>query len=81
MKIETKYEIGTHIWVVYKNNEEVNVYDDYIINILINGDKELVYSTKETYEELSEDEIILFEDTKSLVSKIKKLMEEIRSSE
>ena len=30
MTIQTKYEIGQHVWVVYENNKEVCVYDDYI---------------------------------------------------
>lgn len=42
MKIETKYEIGDHIWVVYKHEGEVYVYDDQIVNIVINEDKELI---------------------------------------
>lgn len=34
MKIETKYEIGDHIWVVYKHEGEVYVYDDQIVILL-----------------------------------------------
>ena len=51
MKIETKYEIGDHIWVVYKHEGEVYVYDDQIVNIVINEDKELIYSLNKCYED------------------------------
>lgn len=81
MKIETKYEIGAHIWFVYAHEGEVHVYDDYIGDITINLDKELVYYTREAYEELYEDDIILYEDTEALVNRIKKVMDGIRESE
>lgn len=77
MKIETKYEIGAHIWFVYGHNGEVHVFDDYIDEITINPDKELVYYTREACEGLCEDDIVLYEDTEALVDKIKKLTEEI----
>lgn len=81
MKIETKYEIGTRIWLVYGHDGEVRVYDDYIGDITINSDKELVYYTGEAYEELYEDDIILYKDTEALVNRIKKVMDGIRESE
>lgn len=81
MKIETKYEIGDHIWVVYKHEGEVQVYDDRIVNILINEDKELIYSPKEGYEEFYEDDIILYDDLIGLGNRVKKLMNEIREDE
>ena len=81
MDIKTKYEIGQHIWVVYRANKEVCVYDDYIVNISIDENKELVYCTKETYEELKEKEIILYEELDKLGEEVKKLMQEIRNKE
>ena len=35
MKIETKYEIGQRIWIVYEYEGEVNVFDDIIEEIII----------------------------------------------
>lgn len=81
MDIKTKYEIGQHIWVVYTGNKEVCVYDDYIVNILIDENKEIVYCIKETYEELKEKEIILYEELDKLGEEVKKLMQEIRNKE
>ena len=81
MKIETKYEVGTHIWIIYKRGGEVQVFDDYIVNIVINEDKELIYMPTEGYEEFKEDDIILYEDLVGLANKIKELMGEIRESE
>ena len=71
MKIETKYEIGDHIWVVYKHEGEVYVYDDQIVNIVINKDKELIYSLNKCYEEFYEDEIISYEDLMGLANRVK----------
>ena len=79
MKIETKYEIGQHVWVVYENNKEVCVYDDYISYISIEDG--LVYGMKEGYSEASEEEIILYDEADKLVDKIKKIMQEIREKE
>ena len=80
MTIKTKYEIGQHIWIVYEHRNEVHVYDDYISNIVIDDDG-IMYSSKETYEEYKEEEIILYEETEKLIEKIKKLMQEIREKE
>lgn len=83
MKIETKYEIGQHIWVVSKINggmPEVSVYDDYIEDIVIDKNG-YTYATGDTYQEYKEDELILYEDTNKLVKKIKELLKEIAEEE
>ena len=46
MKIETKYDVGQHIWVVYRANQEVSVYDDYIATIVQDKDN-YYYCTQE----------------------------------
>ena len=48
MKIETKYEIGQHIWIVYENRGEVSVYDTEIVSI--GYDNRLYYLTNECNE-------------------------------
>ena len=35
MKIETKFNIGDRVWVVYEYDSEIRVYSDYIKEILI----------------------------------------------
>lgn len=79
MKLETKYEVGQHIWIIYENRGEVCIYDDYIG--WITYEDELRYATKETYTEVIEEDIILYEDTDKLINRIKELMQEIREKE
>ena len=59
MKIETKYEIGQHIWVVSKINggmPEVSVCDDYIEDIVIDKNG-YTYAAGDIYTEYKEDEM------------------------
>ena len=71
MKIKTKYEVGTHIWVVYEHRKTACVYDTHIVSIIYNVDG-LVYMTEEC-NEIKEEEIILYEDEKTLVKRIKEI--------
>lgn len=80
MKIETKYEIGQHIWIVYEYKGEVHVYEDEVMEICLTK-KGIVYFPKFDGDELEESEIILYEDTEKLVNKIKEVMEEIKKNE
>ena len=75
MNIKTKYEVGQHIWFIYEHGGEVHVYDDYISSI--GWEDHLFYLTKDSCEELKEEEIILYEET----DKIKELMKKIRERE
>ena len=81
MTIKTKYEIGTHIWFVYENRGEVHVYNDYIDNIVIDNNKQLLYVSKCAYEEFKEEDIILYEELDKMAEKVKQLMQEIREKE
>lgn len=76
MKIETKYNIGDHIWVVYEDRMSVGVYDEYITEIAIDKDNEIVYYAKNA-EEIKENDAILYDETDKLVAKIQELMKEI----
>ena len=79
MNIKTKYEIGTHIWVVYKDSGVVSIYDDYIGWIAY--EDYLYYGLKETCNDINEEDIVLYEETDKLAEKIKQLMLEIREKE
>lgn len=79
MKIETKYNVGDRIWVVYETKGEVCVYDDFIGWITYEND--LFYTTKESCADRKEDEIILYDDEEGLLAKIKELMQEIHERE
>lgn len=80
MVIQTKYEIGQRVWVVYEHQGEVCVYDDYIDEICI-GENGLYYMLKEACIDRAEEDIVLYEDTDKLVEKIKQIMQEIREKE
>ena len=80
MKIQTKYEIGDRVWIIYENKGEVCVYDDYIDEIFVN-DEGINYMLREACIDGKEENIILYEDTDKLVEKIKRIMQEIREKE
>ena len=81
MKLETKYEIGQKIWIVYSNNGEVCIYDDTIAEIAITTDKKLCYITDTDGVELKEEEIIPYGGTVKLLFKIMETMKKIHEEE
>lgn len=81
MKIESKYNIGDHIWVVYKERIEVHIFEDYISGISIEEDGKIFYYLKNTYEDIKEDEMILYDETDKLIAKIQELMKSINERE
>lgn len=80
MTIQTKYEIGQRVWIVYENRGEACVYDDYIDEIFVN-DEGINYMLREACIDGKEENIIPYEDTDKLVEKIKQIMEDIRKKE
>lgn len=80
MIIQTKYEIGQRVWVVYEHRGEVCVHDDYIEETCVN-EEGICYMLKEACIEGKEEDIVLYEDTDKLVEKIKAIMEDIREKE
>lgn len=80
MKIQTKYEIGDKVWIVYENRGEACIYDDYIGEIFVN-DEGINYMLREACIDGKEENIIPYEDTDKLVEKIKQIMEDIRKKE
>lgn len=80
MFIQTKYEIGQKVWIVYENRGEACVYDDYIDEIFVN-DEGINYMLREACIDGKEENIIPYEDTDKLVEKIKQIMEDIRKKE
>ena len=79
MKINTKYEIGQHVWHIYENKGEVCVFDDFIGWITIEDD--MYYTLKESSVDVKEEDIIIYEDTDTLLKKIVTIMEDIREKE
>lgn len=80
MTIQTKYEIGQRVWVVYENQGEACVYDDYIEEACVNNDG-LFYILKEACIDAKEENIVLYEETDKLVERIKQVMKEVRERE
>lgn len=80
MFIQSKYEIGQRVWVIYRHKSEVCVYDDYIIEICV-GKDELCYMLRDYCDDVSEENIIPYEETDKLVEKIKQIAEEIKNEE
>ena len=80
MIIQTKYEIGQKVWIVYKNKSEVCICDDYIEEICTNNDG-LYYIIKEACIDIAEEDIVLYEETDRLVEKIKQTMKDVREKE
>lgn len=80
MTIQTKYEIGQRVWIIYEHQGEACVYDDYIDEICI-GENGVYYMIKEAGIDRNEEQIILYEDTDKLVEKIKQTMQKIRKKE
>lgn len=73
MKIETKYNIGDYIWYVYMDEGEVHIFDDYIVEIVINNN-DIVYICEEACDEIKQDNVVLYEDMEGLYNSIKKLL-------
>ena len=82
MKIETKYNIGDKVWIVYEGDfyNEVSIYTDTIIEVTFyeNG---LVYNFENYPDELKEDEIILYDEKDKLLQKIEELTNKINERE
>ena len=80
MFIQTKYEIGQRVWIVYENKGEVCIYDDTIAEIGVD-DKRIYYILENACIDIGEEGIVLYEDTDKLVEKIKEIMKDIRKKE
>ena len=79
MQINTKYEVGQHVWHIYENKGEVCVFDDFIGWITIEDN--MYYTLKESSADVIEEDIILYEDTDTLKNRIIEIMKDIRKKE
>lgn len=76
MQINTKYDIGTHIWIVAINLKggELYVFDTYIVAISIDKDGIIYLADSENFFEVKEEDIILYDDKDKLYEVIKTKM-------
>lgn len=79
MKIETEYNIGDKVWVVYEGKGEVSVYSDIIDSIVGTSEGVRIWLKESCDCDLTEDDIILYEDTEALVDKIMELDNKINN--
>ena len=79
MKIETKYNIGDRVWIVYESQGEVCVYDTEILEIGYDKDG-INYYTKEC-NDYEEDFLIPYNKKEELLKRIETLMNEIHLRE
>lgn len=84
MLIDTKYNIGDRVWVVYEQNiytdsykgpaGEITVFLDKIVGIIIDENKKVLYEVEaEGADWIKEEDIVFYGDDKALVSKIEEL--------
>ena len=78
--IEMKYDIGSRVWVVYIYNGEISVYEDTLGEFCVSEEKEF-YITNNGFHELTQEEVILYEDKDKLYKTICEKMNEIKEME
>lgn len=84
MQINTKYDIGTHIWMVdiHSKGGELYVFDTYIEEIRIDKDGITYLADSNNFFDIKEEDIILYEDKDKLYEVIKaKMIEANKISE
>jgi len=79
MKIETKFNVGDRVWVVYEYQKEVSVYDTVIEEVCYNG-TETYYFGKEGVD-IYEKWMVAYDDKNGLTELIEKTMNEIHNKE
>ena len=82
MQINTKYNIGDHVWHICKNKQhkELEVYDDEIESIFIDKN-DIEYYLKEGQIPVKEDEILSYCDKTTLVVRIYENMKDLNKEE
>lgn len=75
MKIESKYEIGTEFWVIYKEGRGIVVYKDKIKEIVVLRDG-IEYIGEDTLDGVREENIII-DDKDILYEAINRMVGEI----
>ena len=71
---------GQRVWVVYENQGEACVYNDYIDEICVNAENEIYYILKNACIDRNEKDIVLYKDTEILIEKIKQITSKIEES-
>lgn len=82
MKIETKFNIGDRVWIVYENRGEVNAYSDEIDSMTIEkSGKLLIWFKDSDAMDVYEEDLIRYEDLKTLSERILELDNKVRKEQ
>lgn len=82
MKIETKFNIGDRVWIVYENRGEVNVYSDEIDSMTIENSGRLSIWFKDSDAmDVYEEDLIRYEDLKTLSERVLELDNKVRKEQ
>lgn len=82
MKIETKFNIGDRVWIVYENRGEVNAYSDEIDSMTIgNSGRLLIWFKDSDAMDVYEEDLIRYEDLKTLSERILELDNKVRKEQ
>ena len=82
MKIETKFNIGDRVWIVYENRGEVNVYSDEIDSMTIENSGRLSIWFKDSDAmDVYEEDLITYEDLKTLSERVLELDNKVRKEQ
>lgn len=73
MKIETKYNIGEKVWIVYEWSGEVAVYSDIIDGYTYSEDGLSIWLKNSDVSDMKEEDLILYDDLEQLAERIKEI--------
>lgn len=82
MKIETKFNIGDRIWVVYEHRGEIRIFSDEIDGMMIERDNKVtLYLKNSDAVDAHEEDMFEYNDMEGLMNKVKELDDKIRKEE
>ena len=80
MVIESKYDIGQEIWDIYRDEREVIIRKDKIVEVIYNEEKGILYMMS-VCDDIEEKDVIPVDDSVALLRKVYDLQREIDEDE
>ena len=80
MVIESKYDIGQEIWDIYRDEREVIIRKDKIVEVIYNEEKGILYMMS-VCDDIEEKDVIPVDDSVALLRKVYDLQREIDNDE
>lgn len=75
MNIKSKFGIREKVYVVYKEDDIVHVFEDEILSITVIEDKTIDYLLDRTCDTFKDYELVRINDKESLIKRIVELLE------